>query len=125
MTAMDRIRTVQPGTGGMDDAFLNRWLGILGSRMIPYQWRMINDDEKSSIIHDFRVAAGDIEGGHIGFVFQDEGLFKWLESAAYYVADHPEAADIRAWRTICAMSFFRTARTGSWCRDTRASSSAW
>ena len=96
MGKIDYIHTVQPGTGGIDDAFLNRYIGIVGSKMIPYQWRMINDDEKSGIIHDFRVAAGEIEGKHFGMVFQDEGLFKWLEAAAYNLSDHPDTP-IREW----------------------------
>ena len=96
MGKIDYIHTVQPGTGGIDDAFLNRYVLMSGERMIPYQWSMLNNDEKSGIIHDFRVAAGEIEGEHIGMVFQDEGLFKWLESAAYYVADHPDSP-VRAW----------------------------
>lgn len=96
MGKIDYIHTVRPGTGGIDDAFLNRYVKMAGSRMIPYQWSMLNNDEKSGIIHDFRVAAGEIDGEHIGMVFQDEGLFKWLESAAYYVADHPDSV-VRTW----------------------------
>ena len=96
MGKIDYIHTVQPGTGGIDDPFLNRYVLMSGDRMIPYQWSMLNNDDKSGIIHDFRVAAGEIEGEHIGMVFQDEGLFKWLESAAYYVADHPDSP-VRSW----------------------------
>ena len=73
MGKIDYIHTVQPGTGGIDDAFLNRYVLMSGERMILYQWSMLNNDEKSGIIHDFRVAAGEIEGEHIGMVFQEAG----------------------------------------------------
>ena len=73
MGKIDYIHTVQPGTGGIDDAFLNRYVLMSGEQMIPYQWSMLNNDEKSGIIHDFRVAAGEIEGEHIGMVFQEAG----------------------------------------------------
>ena len=88
MSAIDHIRTIPVGTVHVKDSFLSRYTDMVEGTIIPYQWRMINDDEKSGIIHNFRVAAGEIEGRHIGYVFQDEGLPKWLESASYALAHH-------------------------------------
>ena len=82
MAAIHYIRTIDVGSVHVRDPFLSRYTDMVESVIIPYQWRMINDDQKSGIIHNFRVAAGEIEGRHIGYVFQDEGLPKWLESAA-------------------------------------------
>ena len=36
MGKIDYIHTVQPGTGGIDDAFLNRYVLMSGDQMIPY-----------------------------------------------------------------------------------------
>lgn len=88
MAAVNHIKTIPVGGVRVKDAFLSRYTGMVEGTIIPYQWRMINDDAKSGIIHNFRVAAGEIEGRHIGYVFQDEGLPKWLESAAYALAHH-------------------------------------
>ena len=96
MASINYIRTIPVGSVRVKDAFLSRYIGMVEDTIIPYQWRMINDDEKSGIIHNFRVAAGEIEGRHIGYVFQDEGLPKWLESAAYALAHHRNP-EIEAW----------------------------
>lgn len=96
MSAIDYIKTIPVGSVRVEDAFLSRYTDLVEDTIIPYQWRMINDDEKSGIIHNFRVAAGEIGGRHIGFVFQDEGLPKWLESAAYALAHHRNPR-IEAW----------------------------
>ena len=96
MGAIHYIRTVDVGSVQIKDLFLSRYTDMVESTIIPYQWRMINDDRKSGIIHNFRVAAGEIEGKHIGYVFQDEGLPKWLESAAYALAHHRNS-EIEAW----------------------------
>lgn len=96
MAAIDYIKTAPVGSVQITDPFFSRYTGMVESTIIPYQWRMINDDEKSGIIHNFRVAAGEIEGEHLGMVFQDEGLAKWLESAAYSLAHHRNP-EIEAW----------------------------
>lgn len=96
MAAIHYIRTIDVGSVHVRDPFLSRYTDMVESVIIPYQWRMINDDQKSGIIHNFRVAAGKIEGRHIGYVFQDEGLPKWLESAAYTLAHHRNP-EIEAW----------------------------
>lgn len=83
------ISTIPVGSVEIQDPFLSRYIGMVEDKIIPYQWQMLNNDEKSGIIHDFRVAAGEIEGKHIGMVFQDEGLPKWLQAAAYSLAHHP------------------------------------
>ncbi len=96
MRKIEYIETLNVGNVSFSDPFLGKYLDKLSDKMIPYQWKMINDDEKSGIIHDFRVAAGDIEGRHLGMVFQDEGLFKWIESASYSLAQKPDE-QIKKW----------------------------
>ncbi len=38
MGKIDYIHTVQPGTGGIDDAFLNRYVKMAGSRRTEEGW---------------------------------------------------------------------------------------
>ncbi len=56
-------------------------------RVIPYQWRVLNDAEptapRSHAIENFRIAAGLAEGTFEGFQFQDSDLAKWMEAAAF------------------------------------------
>lgn len=81
------------------------WLGYqqrLRERIVPYQWRAINDlipdAPRSYSIRNFRVAAGDIDAPHDGLVFQDSDLAKWLEAAANVVGNGGEGTDrIRGW----------------------------
>ena len=65
------------------------------SKVIPYQWEALNDRipgaSKSGCIHNFRVAAGQESGPHIGCVFQDSDLAKWLEAVAYALTLKPDA----------------------------------
>jgi DUF1680 family protein len=74
----------------IDDAFWNRYIGLVRNVILPYQWEMINDRvegaTKSHCIHNFRVAAGLEEGKHEGAVFQDTDLAKWLEAVSYVLA---------------------------------------
>lgn len=80
--------------------------------MIPYQWEIINDlrtieiaqtggdmnkfdSEKSYVVNNFKVAAGLVKGERRGMVFQDSDAYKWLEAAAYTLADF-EDPDLEA-----------------------------
>ena len=69
------------------DRFWNLYVKNVSSKMIPYQWRVLNDiekgTEKSGCIRNFRIAAGEESGEFHGFVFQDTDLAKWLEAVAY------------------------------------------
>lgn len=81
------------------DAFWKNYQAIVKNEMLPYQWRVLNDEadiniererddssipnEKSHAIENFRIAAGESLGNHYGWVFQDSDVYKWLEAAAY------------------------------------------
>lgn len=81
------------------DTFWRNYQAIVKNEMLPYQWKVLNDDadisiererddssipnEKSHAIENFRIAAGDAEGNHYGWVFQDSDVYKWLEAVAY------------------------------------------
>ena len=88
----------------INDPFFGRYKELVRTRMIPYQWKVLNDDidikiekerndasipsEKSHAIENFKIAAGRTKGEHYGWVFQDSDVYKWLEAAAYTLKDH-------------------------------------
>lgn len=61
---------------------------------IPYMWAALNDAipgiPPSGCIHNFRIAANEIEGEFFGFPWQDSDLWKWIEGAAYSLATVPD-----------------------------------
>ncbi len=90
----------------INDPFFGRYKELVRTRMIPYQWKVLNDDidikiekerndasipsEKSHAIENFKIAAGRTKGEHYGWVFQDSDVYKWLEAAAYTLKEHPD-----------------------------------
>lgn len=88
------------------DTFWQRYINLIHSEMIPYQWKVLHDEadiaidkerpdegipsEKSNAIENLRIAAGLSEGDHYGWLFQDSDVYKWLESAANAYALKPE-----------------------------------
>jgi len=81
------------------DKFWGNYMEKVRTKMIPYQWDVLNDhlditiekernddyipSEKSHAIDNFKIAAGLKEGNHYGWVFQDSDVYKWLEAVAY------------------------------------------
>ena len=81
------------------DKFWRKYQLIVKEEMLPYQWKVLNDEadiniererndssipnEKSHAIENFKIAAGESEGNHYGWVFQDSDVYKWLEAVAY------------------------------------------
>lgn len=65
------------------------YVRLVGEKLIPYQWEALNDripgTEPSHCIDNFRVAAGQMQGGHRGAIFQDTDLYKWLEAVAFCI----------------------------------------
>ena len=76
------------------DGFWSRYQRIAKEKIIPFQWKAINDDvpgiEPSHAIRNFRIAAGLEEGEFGGYVFQDSDVAKWLEAATYRLAIDPD-----------------------------------
>ncbi|MCD8188901.1 MAG: glycoside hydrolase family 127 protein [Clostridiales bacterium] len=83
---MKKLQTIGLNQIHIDDPFWNRYTRSVTEKIIPYQWRVLNDQEPeaepSHCIRNFRRAAGEEEGGFYGFVFQDTDLAKWLEAVA-------------------------------------------
>ena len=80
----------------VDDMFWNKVQKLVREVVIPYQADVMEDKipgvEKSHAIQNFRIAAGEAEGEHYGWVFQDSDLAKWLEAVAYSLTIHPDPA---------------------------------
>ncbi|WP_461226293.1 glycoside hydrolase family 127 protein [Lacticaseibacillus suihuaensis] len=90
----------------IDDDFWNYYRKLVRTQMIPYQWRVLNDQEavanpggnsydaqdNSHAIRNLRRAAGLEAGGFAGMWFQDSDVYKWLEAAAYSLQSQPDAA---------------------------------
>ncbi|MDC7242115.1 MAG: glycoside hydrolase family 127 protein, partial [Spirochaetales bacterium] len=78
----------------MEGGLLGQKNDLVREKVIPYQWRALNDDiadaEPSYAIKNFKIAAGEMEGDFGGMVFQDSDVAKWLEAVAYQLATHPD-----------------------------------
>lgn len=78
----------------IDDSFWNHYVNLVGSKLIPYQWEVLNDRidgiALSHSLENFRVAAGESDGRFQGAVFQDTDIGKWMEAAAYYLCVHQD-----------------------------------
>lgn len=55
---------------------------VLDSTSIWSMWNTWNTPELSHGFRNFEIAAGDMEGEHIGPPFHDGDMYKWLEAAA-------------------------------------------
>jgi DUF1680 family protein len=72
---MERLNTISLNQIQINDPFWNRYTRLVTEKIIPYQWRVLNDQEPdaepSGCIQNFRRAAGEEKGSFYGFVFQD------------------------------------------------------
>lgn len=82
------------------EGFFDRYEKLVKDVVLPYQEKALNDQiegaEKSHCIENFRMAAkklktGQCDGEFYGMVFQDSDVAKWLEGAAYSLAQYPDA----------------------------------
>lgn len=78
----------------IDDGFWN-WQGKnMAENVIPYQWKVINDEipgiEPSHAVENFKITAGEKKGEFYGMVFQDSDVAKWIEAASYSLVNYPD-----------------------------------
>lgn len=78
----------------IDDKFWNRYIHLVKEVLIPYQWKVLNDQiqdvEPSHCIENLKIAAGEVKGHFQGAVFQDSDVAKWLEAVAYALEVSPD-----------------------------------
>lgn len=80
-------------------SFIGRYQRLIKETVIPYQYEVLSDKlpdtEKSHVIDNFINAGRALRGegtgdGFYGMVFQDSDAAKWLEAAAYSLANFPD-----------------------------------
>ncbi len=59
----------------------------LWKTVLPYQWTQL---ESHHDVDNFRILAGEKDGVHLGPVYLDSDLYKWLEAASYLSGKHPQ-----------------------------------
>ncbi|SCC07335.1 glycoside hydrolase family 127 protein [Weissella bombi] len=84
--------------------FWKRYRELVVKEVLPYQWDVMNDEadidisinpqgdgrnQKSNAVANLKIAAGQMDGHHYGFPFQDTDVYKWLEAVAYSFEYHP------------------------------------
>lgn len=77
------------------DSFWSPKIDKMCSEIIPYQYRVLNDEvegiPESHAIQNFRLAAGEKEGAYGGMLFQDSDVGKWIEAASYALEHKKDA----------------------------------
>ncbi|GHU64133.1 hypothetical protein FACS189447_00280 [Spirochaetia bacterium] len=85
---------VKPSQVTVSDHFLGRYMELVRTKAIPYQWEALNDRipgaAPSYTMYNFRAAAGLIKGEHKGHPHQDSDFAKWLEAVAYVLMWNPD-----------------------------------
>lgn len=91
---MNKLEIISLENINIKDAFWDRYVELVRTSLIPYQWDILNDKlegvETSHCIKNFKIAAKLEEGDFYGAVFQDSDLAKWLEAVACSLASFPD-----------------------------------
>jgi len=76
------------------DELLGYYRKLLIDTVLPYQYEVLCDRVEglapSGAMQNFEIAAGRKQGSHVGRVFQDSDVAKWIEAAAYSLTWHPD-----------------------------------
>lgn len=87
MDRKNNLRPVPVRDYHIRDSFWTPKMEMVRTRMIPYQWKALNDQIEdaapSHCMQNFKIAAGISEGNFEGCVFQDSDVAKWLEAVGY------------------------------------------
>ncbi len=82
---MSSYRLLKKEESSINDPFWNHYTHLVKTKVLPYQWEILNDrvpnSEPSHAIDNFKIAAGMQPGSFYGEVFQDSDVAKWLEAA--------------------------------------------
>lgn len=95
LNAVETLPNIYPATPvpftevEVNDGFWNDWINRVGMKFLPHNFQYCEKEKK---IDNFRVAAGKMEGKHVGACFEDSDVYKVLEGAAYWLALHKDPA---------------------------------
>jgi DUF1680 family protein len=67
-------------------------LAVCREAMVPTMWRIMSGTEPSQFLHNFKVAAGLVEGRHRGPRWNDGDFYKWIEAASALLPSQPDDA---------------------------------
>ena len=91
MSSARRMRPLPLARIRVTDPFWSRWQRTLVETTLPHEWNEM-ETRKENLR---RVARGE-RGGHVGFVFDDSDVAKWIEACAYALgASSPPQDDKR------------------------------
>ncbi|MFV0393534.1 MAG: glycoside hydrolase family 127 protein [Coprobacillaceae bacterium] len=76
------------------DGFFKNYKKLVEEVMIPYQYKVLHDVEKSHAIRNLEIAAGLESEEFEGWVFQDSDVYKWLEAVGY-ILEHKEDVELK------------------------------
>ena len=81
-----RLRPVPLGAVTLSDTFWAPRRHTNASATLPSQFRHLEDTDR---FNNFRRAAGEIDAPFVGIYFNDSDVYKWLEAAAWTLAEGP------------------------------------
>ncbi|WP_027295325.1 glycoside hydrolase family 127 protein [Robinsoniella sp. KNHs210] len=91
---MEKLTLVQLNRTKIRDSYWDRYIDLVKSTIIPYQWNILNDKipgaQTSHGLMNFKIAAKRETGEFYGVVFQDTDVAKWLEAVALSLASHAD-----------------------------------
>lgn len=102
---MVKTKSIKRDKVEITDGFWKRYRDLIVKEVLPYQWAVMNDEADIDIAEDpqkngdnrnshaianLKIAAGQLDGHHFGYPFQDTDVYKWLEAAAYSLSYHPD-----------------------------------
>lgn len=90
----EKLHSLKLSDVQINDSFWNRYRELVRKNMLPYQWKVSNDQvpgaAPSHCIENFKIAAGISKGEYYGQVFQDSDVAKWLEAVSYSLETDPD-----------------------------------
>jgi DUF1680 family protein len=88
------IREIPMQNVRIKDGFWSPRQALMTDVTIPYMEKILRDEvpeaNRSHAIRNFRMAAGEESGTFYGMVFQDSDAAKWIEAAAYSLANRKD-----------------------------------
>lgn len=86
------IRSVGLGEVSWTRGFWADRLAVCREVMVPAMWDVMKGTEPTQFLHNFKVAAGLVEGRHHGPRWNDGDFYKWIEAASALLAMKPDDA---------------------------------
>lgn len=96
MPFLRRMRSIPIADLTITDPFWSRYQRTLLEKTLPAQFEQL---ERTDRLANFRRAAGQEEGPHVGLYFNDSDVYKFIEACAYALTAQPNAKNAEIVRT--------------------------